>query len=94
MNDEAASDWAAVIVADTLELSDKEFLAGCRVARAECDDHRQVRKSILNADQETREFYRKLNSIGRSWGATKPRLSGPRAFGEIANEGLLSRTKS
>ena len=88
MSDEAASEWMAVIAADTAELTDGEFLSGCRVAREECEDHRQVRKAILQGDAAQKEFYRKLNALRHPWEPTPQdkRLGGPRSIGRIVDD--------
>ena len=87
MSDEAASERMAVIAADTAELTDGEFLSGCRVAREECEDHRQVRKAILKGDKADREFYRKLRQFSDrdTWDERGgPRLGHAKPIGQIA----------
>lgn len=89
MNDQAASEWMTVIAADTAELTDGEFLSGCRVAREECEDHRQVRKAILRGDKADREFYRKLRQFsGRdTWdGRGSKRLGHAKPIGRLIQE--------
>lgn len=63
MNDEMASDWTAVIVGETAELSDARFNEGCRYAKRECSDHRQVLKAILRGNPEMEDFRRKMNAL-------------------------------
>lgn len=55
MNDDMASDWSAVIIADTHHLTDGEFEAGCALARRKCSDHRSVLVQILNGADEERK---------------------------------------
>lgn len=65
MSDQMAHDWAAVILAETTDLSDHEFASGCERARQECTDHRQVLRQILKGDPAGRVFRDQM----RQWDA-------------------------
>lgn len=83
-----ASDWAAVVLADCREITDAQFLAGCRNARRECNDHRGILKAILAGAAKSNP-YASAARFASEWAAAvegpshTPRLSGPRKIGEL-----------
>ena len=54
MNDDMASDWSAVIISECSNLTDAQFMAGCRNAKRECSDHRGVLKAILQGAESVK----------------------------------------
>lgn len=84
MNDEMASDWSAVIIAETRHMSDVQFADGCAKAKRECSDHRGVLKAIL-ASLEDYKPDPLVSSFLSGWHGAKDknRLAGPKTFKQI-----------
>lgn len=65
MDDNAASEWMMIVLADTDHLSDAAFRQACKRARAECSHHGQVLKTMLTESAELTEFRKKMDAISK-----------------------------